>query len=415
VKVRAPMLVGLLALALGLAACGGGSSSGSSGSGGSGGRTVDVYSSLPLQGASKDQTGDMVKGIELALGQAGGKAGNVKVQYTSLDDSTAETGTWDPQRVAANARRVVQDKNAVGYIGEFNSPASAISIPILNLAGLAEISPTNTYVGLTTNEPGSAKGEPDKYYPNGTRNYVRLTPRDSIQAAALVAAAQQAGCQKVALANDLEAYGVGLAKLVELKAKAAGLALTGDDGLDVTPNYRAYASKIKGEGADCFLFAGITAKGAVQLFKDVNAALPKASLFAGDGACESGLTNPSKGGFPANVGAKFHCTIATLDLPSYPGGRKFLADFKAKYGDSSPDPFAIFGYESMRLVLDTIAAGGTDRASFLKQLFATKDRNSVIGTYSVQSTGDSTLTDFGLYGVDANGDPKYKSTIKAGS
>ena len=71
------------ALALGVTACGGdddsSSDSGSSGSGG--GKTIDVYSSLPLQGASRPQTTALVNGIKLALEQAGGKAGDFTVKY----------------------------------------------------------------------------------------------------------------------------------------------------------------------------------------------------------------------------------------------------------------------------------------------------------------------------------------------
>ena len=66
------------AFALGMTACGGDDDdSGDSGDSSSdgGGTTVDVYSSLPLQGASRPQTTAMVEGIKLALEQQGGKAG----------------------------------------------------------------------------------------------------------------------------------------------------------------------------------------------------------------------------------------------------------------------------------------------------------------------------------------------------
>ncbi|HXZ77305.1 MAG TPA: hypothetical protein VEH31_41430, partial [Streptosporangiaceae bacterium] len=77
-------------VALGAAACSSSSSSGSSGSSpASSGGTIDIYSSLPLQGASSAQTAPMVNGIKLALSQAGGKAGQWTVNYKSLDDSTA--------------------------------------------------------------------------------------------------------------------------------------------------------------------------------------------------------------------------------------------------------------------------------------------------------------------------------------
>ena len=57
------------AFALGMTACGDDDDDGgdSGGDGGGGGETVNVYSSLPLQGASRPQTTAMVEGIKLAL------------------------------------------------------------------------------------------------------------------------------------------------------------------------------------------------------------------------------------------------------------------------------------------------------------------------------------------------------------
>jgi branched-chain amino acid transport system substrate-binding protein len=406
------------AFALGITACGSSNKDKSSTSGGtssSSGGTADVYSSLPLQGASKDQTNAMVQGIQLALEQSGGKSGSTTIKYESLDDSTAAAGNWDPQQSAANARKVAQDKKAIAYIGEFNSGASKVTIPILNAVGIGQISPANTYVGLTTNEPGTEKGEPDKYYPTGKRTYARIVPRDTIQGQALVTQMKNDGCTAVGVANDKETYGAGLARVVELDAKKDGVKITSDSGIQKdAPNFRAFASKIKGEGADCFLFSGVTANGAIQIYKDVASAIPSAKLYGPDGVCESGFTNPSKKGIPASVGKKFVCTVATLDLASYPGGQQFIKDFQAKYGTNKPDPYAIYGYEAMKLVLDTIKAGGTDRASFLTKLFATKDRASVLGTYSIDKNGDTTLTDYGLYDVGSDGNPTYKSTIKSG-
>jgi branched-chain amino acid transport system substrate-binding protein len=414
------MMAGSLAavLALGVAACGSSNDSGtSSGGGGSASGTADVYSSLPLQGASKDQTNAMVQGMKLALDQAHNKAGNVTVKYTSLDDSTAQAGTWDPQQTASNARKAAQDKKTVAYVGEFNSGASAISIPVLNQVGIAQVSPANTYPGLTTSEPGTQKGEPQKYYPTGKRTYARIVPRDTIQAAALITQMKSDGCTKIAVANDKETYGAGLASLLLLKAKALGLDIVSNTPIQKdAPNFRSYAQKIKGEGADCFIFSGVTANGSIQINKDVGAALPTAKLYGPDGTCESGFTNPAKKGIPAALGKRFKCTVATLNLDSYPGGREFLAAFKAKYNNPSPDPYAIYGYEAMKLVLDTIKAAGpagTTKDGFLAQLFKTKDRQSVLGTYSIDKNGDTSLTDYGLYKVGSDGNPTYEATIKA--
>ena len=146
------------------------------------------------------------------------------------------------------------------------------------------------------------------------------------------------------------------------------------------------------------------------------AAVPGVKTYGGDGVCESGFTNPKKDGIPAGVGKNFKCTVATLNLSSYPGGKAFIASFKKAYGTDKPDPYAIYGYEAMKLTLDTIKAAGpsgTTRAGFLAQLFKTKDRSSVLGTYSFDKNGDTTLTDYGLYNVGSDGNPTYTSTIKS--
>ena len=48
----------------------------------------------------------MVEGIKLALEEKNGKAGETTVKYTSLDDSTAQAGTWTPEATQANAQKV---------------------------------------------------------------------------------------------------------------------------------------------------------------------------------------------------------------------------------------------------------------------------------------------------------------------
>jgi branched-chain amino acid transport system substrate-binding protein len=393
----------LAAAALAVAACGSSKSSSN---------TIDIYSSLPLQGASSAQTIPMLNGIKLALSQAGSKAGKFTVKYTSLDDSTASAGKWDPAQCAANARKVAVDSKAVYYMGEFNSGCSKITIPILNSAGVPQLSPANTYPGLTIGGPGTVSGEPQKYYPTGKRTYLRIVPVDSIQAAADLIAMKQAGCTKVAVANDKEVYGLGLATLIGLEKGFYGVSVTGNTGIDPTaPNFRSYAQTIKAEGADCFFFAGIVSNGAVQITKDVNAAIPTAKIFGGDGVCTDTYTAASKGGVPASVAPLIECTVATLNLKSYPGGlNPFLPAYKAAYGTANPDPYAIYGYEAMKLGLETIAglgSKGNDKSAVLAALFATKNRTSVLGAYGFNANGDTSLKTYGLYKVDKAGEPVF--------
>jgi branched-chain amino acid transport system substrate-binding protein len=403
--------------ALTVSACGDDDDGGDGGGGGEAGGTLNVYSSLPLQGASRPQTTAMVEGIRLALEQANGKAGDFTIKYTSLDDSTAQAGTWTPEATSANARRVAQDDSAIAYIGEFNSGASAISIPILNEVPIAQVSPANTAVGLTSDEPGADTGEPEKYYPTGNRHYSRIVPKDTIQGAALASLMQDEGCQNAYILNDKEVYGAGLARNIENSAKEVGLEVLGNEGIDPkAPNFRSLAAKMKSAGADCFVFSGITANGAVQLYKDVHAAMPDINLYGPDGVAESGFSDPKEGGIPADVQAKTKVTVATLSPDEYPPeGRKFFQDFEAKYGEPNPDPYAIYGYEAMKLVLDTCTELGpdcSDKQAMIDALFQTKGRKSVLGTYDIDENGDTTLTDYGVYTIKG-GELEFNKTIQA--
>jgi branched-chain amino acid transport system substrate-binding protein len=410
----------LTAAAFGVAACGDDNEEtggGGSENGQSGGGTKTIYSSLPLQGASRPQTTAMVNGIKLALEQANNRAGEFDVRYQSLDDSTAQAGTWTPEKTSANARRAAQDDNVGVYIGEFNSGASAVSMPILNEGGVPQLSPANTAVGLTSDEPGAEQGEPDKYDPTGNRHYARIVPKDTIQGAALATVMQEDGCQNVAIANDREVYGQGLAANIQSAAEEQGLEVAFNDGIDTkAANYRSLAGRARGENVDCFVFSGITANNGVQIFKDFAAALPDAKLYGPDGVAESGFADPDEGGIPNSVARRVKVSVATLDPESYPPeGREFFQQFEEKYGDRNPDPYAIYGYEAATLALDAIARSGTgEKQDIIKALFDTKDRQSVLGTYSIDENGDTTLTDYGIYTIE-DGELKFDKSVEAAS
>jgi branched-chain amino acid transport system substrate-binding protein len=388
----------LAALSIGVAACGSDDNSGSSSTGSSdtssGSKSLTIYSSLPLQGDSRPQSLSVVNGEKLALASQGSKVGEFTIKYVSLDDATAAAGKWDPGATSGDARKAAQDKSTIAYLGEFNSGASAISIPILNEAGILQVSPSNTATGLTRSL-GADKGEPDKYYPSGKRTYGRVVPADHIQGAAQVSYQKDSGCTKTYLLNDKEVYGAGLVKNVVSAAKSQGLDIAGNTGIDPkAANYRSVANAIKATGADCVFFGGITQNNAVQLWKDLNAAMPTAKLFGPDGVAESA--------FSEKIGSKAekqtYITNPTLDPKLYPAsGQEFFKNYKAKYG-ADPEPYAIYGYEAMSVALQAIkdaAAKGNDRQAVIDAFYKIKNRESVLGTYSIDENGDTTLSDYG--------------------
>ena len=165
----------------------------------------------------------------------------------------------------------------------------------------------------------------------------------------------------------------------------------------------------------------MTGENYVQVFKDVAAANTDVKLYGPDGVAEAAFTNPKEGGIPADVGARTKVTVATLGLEEFKKrnnaeAEKFFADFEKEYNENNPDPYAIYGYETMKLALDTLNAVGdkaNDREAVSKQLLSeTKNRQSVLGEYYIDENGDTSLTDYGLY-VIKGGEPTFSKVIKA--
>lgn len=396
----------LATLVVGLAACGSDKQA-------TAGKTLTIYSTLPLQGGSAQQSKAIVDGVKLAVKQRGGKVGDFTIDYKPLDDSLASTGAADEGKEAQNARTAIRDKTTIAVLGAYNSGMTKVSLPITNKAGILQVSPANTYVGLTTDDPGSEPGEPDKYYPAGTRTFARVVPRDTIQAAAMVTAMKDDGCKSFINYNSKTTYSAGLGRNLVLEAKKQGLKMLGDKGVDIrAPNYR---SLVAGVVADCVSTSMEIENNGVQLLKDAATALPKAKLYGGDAIVLNNVADP-KTGLPASIGARFKGTIATLDPKNFPpDGKRFFTDYKNAYNVKNPDPYAIYGYETMDLILDSIEAvgdkGGDRRAVVDQVLKRTKGRDSVLGTYDIDARGDTTLTDYGLYKI-VDGELQFDKVIR---
>jgi branched-chain amino acid transport system substrate-binding protein len=79
-----------------------------------------------------------------------------------------------------------------------------------------------------------------------------------------------------------------------------------------------------------------------------------------------------------------------------------------------PDPVAVYGYEAMKLAIDTISGLGTsgdNKNAVRRALFATSGRNSPIGVYGFHRNGSSTAGSYGLYEVGSDGAPAFVQSL----
>jgi len=377
-------------------------------SGGTGKAKYLIASDLPLQGSGRTQTIQMTKAIAFVLKQHNWKAGRYELAYQSCDDATAQAGKWDSGKESANANAFANDPNVIGVIGTFNSGAAEIAIPILNRAStgpVAMVSPANTYVGLTHGGPGTAAGEPDKYYPSGKRNYIRIVAADDFQGAADAMLVQQLKLKKVFILNDKEAYGLGVASNFRNAAKKLGIAVAGFTAWDgKASSYEALATKIKSSGADAVFLGGLICENGGKLIKDIHSAAPGVQIMAPDGFTPVSAVVQEAGS--AAEGA----TVSVAGLPNSQlkgAGKKFVSDFASSVG-SAPDPYAVYAAQAAEVLVTAIEKSDGSRADVAAKLFQTNVTNGILGTFKIDANGDTTSNPVTIYRVKGGKQTDFK-------
>jgi branched-chain amino acid transport system substrate-binding protein len=424
-KLSLTALIGLTAvLALLAAGCGGG------GGGDKGGNVQalpasscsDIYyegdgdpdyiiaSDLPLQGSGRTQTVQMTEAIKFVLKQHDFKAGDYKIGYQSCDDATAQQGKWASEKCSANANAYAQNKGVIGVIGTFNSGCAEIVVPVLNRAPdgpVGMVSPANTYVGLTHGGAGTAAGEPDKYYPTGTRNYIRLVAADDFQGAADAVLTQQLGLKNVYILNDKEAYGQGVANNYRNAATQLGIGIAGFTAWNgKASSYTGLATRIKQSGADSVFLGGLICENGGKVIKDLRSVLgtgvtiiapdgftPISAVVDGAGKSAEGIYVSVAGQPNENLG---------------PTGKKFVQDFGATQAGGQVDPYSAYAAQSAEVLLTAIENSDGTRADVASKLFETKVTDGILGNFEINEEGDTNSNPVTMYLIKGGKQTTYK-------
>jgi branched-chain amino acid transport system substrate-binding protein len=370
-----------------------------------------IASDLPLQGANRALTTEMADAIEFVLKQRDWKAGDMTIGYQSCDDSTAQAGSWDSAKCSANARAYASNEAVIGVIGTFNSGCAKLEIPVLNRAPdgpLAMVSPSNTNPGLTEAGPGADPGAPDVYYPTGTRNYARVVWNDQHQGAANALFTRDLGLKNMFIVNDKQTYGLGIANLYrdylgKLNIKVAGFQAWDENA----SSYESLASRIKASGADGVFLGGIVCLNGGKLIKDIRAANPDITIIAPDGFTPISATIDGAGAAANDM---------YISQPGVPEdqlkgeGKKFVADFKAETGKTTVDPYTAYAAQATVVLLDAIDRSDGSRASVAEELFKTDIKGGILGDFTIDENGDTSLGTVTFFQVK-NGEPTFSKLI----
>jgi branched-chain amino acid transport system substrate-binding protein len=363
---------------------------------------VIVASDLPLQGSSRTQTIQMTEAIRKVLSDNGWKAGDVNVGFQSCDDATAAAGKWDSGKCSQNAQEYANNESVMAVLGTFNSGCAAIIIPVLNQApggGVGMVSPANTYVCLTTTAPACEETEPDKYYPSGQRNYIRMVAHDAYQGAAVATFMQTQGVKSVYILNDKEAYGLGVAQNLRNAAQELGLEVAGFEAWDPkASSYEGLMNKIKGSGADALFLGGLIDENGAQVIKDKVAVLGAndgaVKLYAPDGFTTQATIDEAG----AKNAAGMYSSVAGVPPDQLTGaGAEFIAGFEEELGGEPVEAYSAYGAQAMQVILDAIASAGADRAGIVQALFQTSVTGGILGDFDITEEGDPTAGPITIY------------------
>jgi ABC-type branched-subunit amino acid transport system substrate-binding protein len=283
----------------------------------------------------------VLRGAQLAL-EDRGEGG---VQLVALDAFGADR----EQQAAANARRAADHPDALAYIGDFHSSQVVESSPILAEAGLLQIAPVATFVGL------------------GSPTLVRVMPHDGVGARAIATWLVEAGVDELLVVHDHdEGYGVPVGAMCAEAARERGLVVRSRP----VWNYDERPADDLGD-AQAVLYVGVAGSGAVALWRDLHTANGRLWLLGAEGIAVPWVARE-------------------LEPPVAERTRFFVAQRA---------PLGFYGYEAMALALDAVATGDGDRAATVRAARSTRDRASILGRYSIDEDGHTTNQAYGRLAV----------------
>jgi branched-chain amino acid transport system substrate-binding protein len=368
--------------------------------GGDGQPQLLIVNSGSLQGPTSDHGVQNAQAVKMVLAQRGWRAGEFTVGVQVCDEADARSPFPSERKCARNAQAFAEDASVAVVVGPVTSTCGRAMVPVLNRARggpVPVVSMGNTYLGLTREGPGVAPGDPEALYPTGKRNYARMAPADDAQAAAMALYAQGLGVGRPFVLHHDEAYGIGAAAAFRTTAQRLGMHIAGSDRWNRRAHgYAGLAERIRRTRADGVYLGGYAFDNGGRLIKDLREHLgPDVPFLSSDG-----FNQPTRLVEGAGRHAEGFLTgIASLPARALsPTGRRFAREFQQRFG-ALPCCFALHTAQATSVVLDAIAKSDGSRASVLRNIFRTRVREGLLGSFELDRYGDTTLRTIAVYAI----------------
>ena len=355
------------------------------------GGTITIGVDLPLSGADASDGVPTANAIRLAIKDA--NDGKLVPGYTLALDVRDDTvnGVHDPARGEANFRAFIAEPSLLGVIGPLNSNVAQQLIPISNEAELALISPANTSPYLTK---GMQALSMRKAHPLEI-TYFRDCPTDDVQGSAGATFAYNTLKARRAFVMDDDAtFGRGVADQWAGQFRSEGGTILGHVHEHTgQTDFSDFIREAAATSPDIIFFGGESSTGAAQARKQMaGTSLAKVPYESGDG-----IQNQQFIDVAGAESANSYATVASASADDLPTAASFVKEYREQYGQSV-GAYSAAAYVATMVLVQAIAktveaqnGQMPTREQVLAQLRSTPSFSSILGVFSFDQNGDTTL------------------------
>ena len=357
-------------------------------SGAPAGKTIKIGEYASLTGKEATFGVSSHEGTLLAIEQlnaAGGVLGQ-KLELLTEDDLSK---AGEPATVV---NKLISRDGVVAILGEVASSRSLEAAPICQQNKIPMISPSSTNPKVTE-----------------TGDFIfRVCFIDPFQGTVMANfAGKTLKAKRVAVFTDVKSdYSKGLAKYFKEGFAAAGGAITAElDFNGGDKDFKAQLTAIKSSAPDAVFVPGYYTDVALicRQAKQLGLTVP---LIGGDGWESDQLVKIGQEAVEGNYFSTHYAPDVASDK-----SKKFVADYRLRFGGKTPDTMAALGYDSALVLVDAIRrVGSTDGQKVRDALAATKGFEGVTGKTTINGKRDATKAAVILQVKD--GQFKYLETVE---
>ena len=341
----------------------------------------------PMTGANAAFGEQYMKGAQAAA-DAINKAGGINGEQIKL---VAGDDACEPKQAVAVANRLVDQDKVIGVVGHFCSSNTIPASDVYADAGVIMITPGSTNPQVTERKLDAV---------------FRMCGRDDQQG--IVAGDYIVDVlkgKKVAVINDKDTYGKGLADATSAQLTKRGVKPVLEEGLTRgEKDFSALVTKIRSLGADVVYFGGLHPEAGPLVRQLREAGLKDVKFMSDDGVVTDELVATAGG--PQYVDGVYMTFGADPRL--LPDSKAVVEQFR-KAG-TEPEGYTLYAYASVQALADAFNGAKSNKGEDAAKWLKAHPVETVMGKKEWDAKGDLKVSDYVVYQWDKDG--KYHQLEK---